>query len=526
MIRKFKAKEARAKKVVGVSASTSTDLVILATSPLIPQRGPDPDLESAPDAALVSDPQHTPTAYVSDFGMLGNYYNATEFPPMEVVRRCPSPIPAFSLAPTIEDQATAYFVTNYVVNTGGPTRGHLDYITKICGEDGDFEGLICSMKAVGLAGFAHRSQAPSLFKNARYQYWKALQATNEALRSPVRAKKDSTISAIMILGIYETITGSRQTSIRDWAEHVKGAAALLKLRGREQLRTVRGRRMFIQVASSLMIVCIHQRTPLPEYILEWTAEAKSYLTNPEPAILVQETMMRFTGWRASVADGTNSDPHEILKGALELDNDFVHLFSTCLPLEWAYETIYTDAKSDVIWNGRYHVYYDYWISQMWNAMRTIRILLNEDVRTLLMKGFAAKPPVFTKPEHYAQLQTSTNILFEMQEDILATTPQHLGYVKPNEARRANLQLGSVEKVSTAFPWNNFRDFTGHGEPVVRMTGPYFLLWPLFLAGVVDVATPDVKKFVVKNLRAIGESMGIKQAMVLANAVETSSHVYT
>lgn len=86
----------------------------------------------------------------------------------------------------------------------GPTRGHLDYLSKVAGESGANEGLIASMKAVGLAGFAHSSRAPSLMKNANYQYLKAIQATNRALGSPLLARKDGTLIAIMILGIFET----------------------------------------------------------------------------------------------------------------------------------------------------------------------------------------------------------------------------------------------------------------------------------------------------------------------------------
>ena len=54
------------------------------------------------------------------------------------------------------------------------------------------------MRAVGLAGYAHSVQAPSLLKNARYQYYRALQSTNAALKDPVDVKKDTTLLSIMI----------------------------------------------------------------------------------------------------------------------------------------------------------------------------------------------------------------------------------------------------------------------------------------------------------------------------------------
>jgi len=121
VIRKFKAKEARSKQAT--------------TTALIPARGISP----------------SPTvSYVPDDEVLGDFEYSTD---VDILVR-QSPVSRFSLAPTLEDRATAYFVTNYTVNISGPTKGHLDFITAICGEDAD-EGLLSAMKAVGLAGFSH-----------------------------------------------------------------------------------------------------------------------------------------------------------------------------------------------------------------------------------------------------------------------------------------------------------------------------------------------------------------------------------
>jgi hypothetical protein len=57
------------------------------------------------------------------------------------------------------------------------------------------------------------------------------------------------------------------------------------LRGLEQFRTAGGRRMFIQTVSTLMISCIQRGLPLPDYIIEWTAEArKRFEGPPDPAV--------------------------------------------------------------------------------------------------------------------------------------------------------------------------------------------------------------------------------------------------
>jgi hypothetical protein len=117
--------------------------------------------------------------------------------------------------------AIGFFLTEYVVSRPlrGPSHGYFDYLGDLSQKNALGDGLICSMKAVGMAGYAHSVHAPSLMKNARYQYMLALQSTNAALRDPVEVKKDTTLLAVMVLGVFETITGANRRSLKDWAEH-------------------------------------------------------------------------------------------------------------------------------------------------------------------------------------------------------------------------------------------------------------------------------------------------------------------
>ncbi len=151
---------------------------------------------------------------------------------LELVQREDTSLSLLSLAPTLEDMATNYFVANYVFGMDGPSRGNLEYVPDVTRSGDVDDGLLYSMQAVGLAGFAHFNRAPSLMANARYLYLKAIQETNRALKDPVGVKKDGTLLSIMILGIFETVTGIGTKSISDWEQHLKGAAAVIKLRGK------------------------------------------------------------------------------------------------------------------------------------------------------------------------------------------------------------------------------------------------------------------------------------------------------
>lgn len=484
--------------------------------------------------------------------------------------------------------------------------------------------LAAGMRAVGLAGFANIITAPEVMAEARLHYMKALRLTNVALRSPTDATKDSTLLSIMILGLYETVTGNSQKSLSAWATHVNGAAALIKMRGPEQLSTPSGLRMFIQVTSSLLISCVQRELPMPQHIVELRKEASKIVDSNDPAWRVQGTVIEFVDFRAKMRDKTIRNPHDVIENALALDGAFLSIFDTA-PLAWRYQTVPADKDPDIVWGGYYHVYYDYWVAQIWNAARTCRILLNEVIREQLLAGFAARPPYFLEPIHIAQYQVSTDTLFQLRDDILASIPQHLGYspalrfaqarfstpsspsrdapdssvstsdwsarhgVRPREdsantdcsqsssdvfeessvtytesqqqhqsqghlcfeeamgcpedfapmpslpthidytpsPASSKMRGPPVAPTSTVASPNSSEAFftapkdevTNAELPMLRGSGGYFLLWPLYLVGAMDIATDDIRKWVCQCLRGIGRTMGIYQAITLAGFLE-------
>lgn len=514
VISKAKAHDARLRQVSSVASTSSRSWRSLTSS----------DVDNVPLEEAEPQPG-------SHFEMVRRDDHSFPFPALS-----PS---TFSLAPNIEDLATGFFFSNYVIDVKGPTRGHLDHLNDIYNTYDMDENLLASMIAVGLAGCSHVTHSPQLMKGARQQYTKALRLTNEALVSPTDAKKDSTLLAIMILGIFETVTGYNQKSFIAWSQHIKGAAALVSVRGVEQLRTPAGRRMFIQVCTNLLICCIQRRLPVPAHIIEMRAEAAKLIQIFELGWLLQENMIAFANFRSDVRIGAISDPQEIISKALEIDGTLLELFSV-VPPGWEYETIFTDAADpDLVYNGCYHVYYDHWVAQLWNGVRVVRMLLNEQVRGLILAGLAAKPPRFLGPEYTAQVQISTDAILQMQADVLASVPQHLGfagiqrapsYTSPSLSSKPSSE---IDQRNSKFLWKDFINSThsvGSPDqfqsetPMIRAAGGYFLMWPLFTCGVIDLATRSTQRWVAGLLRYIGEKMGIQQALVIAKVVEMQEEI--
>jgi hypothetical protein len=136
-------------------------------------------------------------------------------------------------------------------------------------------------------------------------------------------------------------------------------------------------------------------------------------------------------------------------------------------------------------------------------------MLNEIIRNTLLKGFASKPPIFTGTEYTAQFQISTDILYELQADILHSVPQHLGKF-PKPSMRSDTSTLVSRNIGGG-------DFTNG-----RMSGGTFLIWPLWFAGVMDTATEEVRQFVIMTLKSVGDDMGIRLANVLVKTVKAES----
>jgi hypothetical protein len=400
-----------------------------------------------------------------------------------------SMLPYSSLHPTLEERGLGCF------NACSPTwLRHPDLLDDVCKQDSSQEHLIASMNAVGLATLSNAVHAPELMVRARKDYVHALQLTNLALRSPVEAKKDTTLFAVMILGIFETITGNNDRSLAAWTEHINGAAALVKLRGTDQLQTVVGQRMFLQVTANLMLSCVQRTVAMPQHIIDLRKEALTFMDPDNPGWRTSGVIIDYTIFRAGVRDCRIVGPKAVIEAALELDRRFIEIFNDLAEV-WTYETKYSDETPHLIWNGSYHVYKETWMAHLYNGVRTCRIMLHETVRDQLLAASTALSPIFPITQMIKQGQSSVSIMLEMQAQILASIPHDLPAV-------------SIE-VAPAL-WAGSRS--------------YFVLWPLYVVGAMDLTTEPIRKWAVARLRDIGETSGIRQALLVANYLESGKWI--
>lgn len=152
---------------------------------------------------------------------------------------------------TWEERAVCYFFDQYTVNADQEEgMGHLEYLPPLYARAGEISHrgagspAACLRRAVdatALMTLANASNAPQLMIKARQGYGKALRGLREALSSPDSAVKDETFASVMLLSLFEDITGERNGLL---SSHTAGFEFLMKLRGKSQLDHQRGRDMF------------------------------------------------------------------------------------------------------------------------------------------------------------------------------------------------------------------------------------------------------------------------------------------
>jgi hypothetical protein len=99
----------------------------------------------------------------------------------------------------MHEQATCFVFRNYVCQWLRPYANCLT--TPQSTEDNT--AVISAMTALGLAALANIKMSPTIMMAAREEYTAALACANRNLRDVVLSKQDSTLAAVMFLGLFE-----------------------------------------------------------------------------------------------------------------------------------------------------------------------------------------------------------------------------------------------------------------------------------------------------------------------------------
>jgi hypothetical protein len=407
-----------------------------------------------------------------------------------------SPPPIFyGIGPSLSEIGLNYFLHDFVSGGRSPSRGYLNYIPAAYSADAEHPTLVTSMAAVGLVALA--AQQPELASHARAKYSQAIRYVNSALASPVEAVKDSTLMSVISLGVFEHVS-----NFESWVRHVKGAAALVIVRGKSQFSSPAAILMFNQVRADMTAACLQSTLPFPDDMRELQEEAAKHADASSAFWLLGVLATRCATLFADVAKN-NRVTHasdfipwsHFLEEVIALQNDFQQALAL-LAIQEPYTTVLesSQVRGSVIHNGRYDLYETSWAIRLWNNSRTVEIIVYEIACWLINKILTTYPA--QPAQDYLNLKLKLHELLQIMSqrggDILASVPQGLGLV-------------SVPENQTSV------DSPSH----TCVSGGYMLIWSLYTVGKSPVVDDETQQWIIKQLKGISKSSGIAMALQLA-----------
>lgn len=398
---------------------------------------------------------------------------------------------------------------------------------------------------------------------ARKSYGQALRLTNAALRNPVEALKDTTMLSVLVLSIFETMSGHPgRRSMAAWQQHINGAAALARTRGVGQFRSAAGVRMFMMQVSNTMISCIQNELPMPKDLIDLRNQLIEMLggSRAVPGYEICAPIYKILQLKYDIKQGIVTDLDEMLNIFNEAEDDF-DMATSLFPEDWQYKTFrLTERLRPGFFNQICHIYPNLHVAEIWNGLRTCRMLILETMCEELHQRFS-RVPVALVPVHYQmEYQKARFKLEKIALAILASVPQHFDVVGlSDESPDILAPMSNAEEAWPQIPESGWEVLLGESESSgctasddedcgrhpslsnpMQASGPeaqaerYMLLasvtnglvWPLYLVGVSTASSAAMKVFVVERLHAVYAESGLPQAKKLADAVAHHSKSYS
>ncbi|KAI8965534.1 hypothetical protein F5Y11DRAFT_294155 [Daldinia sp. FL1419] len=409
----------------------------------------------------------------------------------------------------IEYQANCSFISNFILIPGeGNGRAFMDFVIPLLKQDPQGH-LQNAFNACSLAFLNNRGGVCDRFSDrALHEYTKALNGTNAALRDPETQLADNTLAAVLLLGLFESIT-AKQIGMLNWGSHTEGAIQIVKARGKKQLKTKAGLGLFIAVRTQMIIHSLTSGTTPIMGAKWWIDDA----VRDNTAAACHRLMIKTGELRAEVTRLMNSmartpDNTEIMFDLLrrvQIADQEVVAWMRNVPDEWRFRTVAWedhvpngDYSKAEVFPGRVDVYQDFYITSVWNTSRTARLVLASLV--VRCAAWISSPGDYrTTPEYATAARTCVDTI----TDIIASVPYQLGWHLRKDRRH---YVPQHQRQQPGFA-------CGEEDSPKALAG-YFLTWPLICVHSQDYTTDAQRAWIHGRLRFIGDEMGVKYAHVL------------
>ncbi|OCL01225.1 hypothetical protein AOQ84DRAFT_329320 [Glonium stellatum] len=406
-----------------------------------------------------------------------------------------------SLTLSLESQARDVFFIYHVTEFSKTW----DFLRPYYNPAGSPEHLTLSIDAVSLAYFSHQVCSDAALATARKKYILALNMTKKALQSPEVAVKDSTLLVSLLLDLFEKVINDKSRHSEAWKSHMKGALALIKLRGLRQCQGLSTLRLLARFSTNFLISCVATETRVPNEVNALRAYIGEHLEVEGPKWLLSDLMVDFANLRGDIRNGQLS-PYNRTKMSVELDAKFQEL-TFSIP-SWQYKTTTVDYDSKMIYGHHFDSYANRHVTQTWNVCRIARILLNEYILEC-----CSEPGANAMTNAFALMRTAKDNIETLARDICASVPQYVDC------------FGAAQnKLPISEPTNNIFRGTEHLHSPSQNLDCYTLIFPLYVAGRSSSSPSTLKPWAIEQLCHIGSHFGIRNAELVRQELGKETNI--
>ncbi|CAI7672523.1 unnamed protein product [Penicillium pancosmium] len=401
---------------------------------------------------------------------------------------------------TWEHRAICYFFDQYTISAEFEDgMSHLEYVPNLYAravERNDWKAssscLRHAVDATSLMTFGNISNAPQFVMKARQGYGKALRSLRDALAEPSTAVQDETFAAVVLLSLFEDISGERNGL---YSSHTAGFEFLMKVRGEGQLESQMGRDMF-NFAFTHTFVEILALGDKPRYDINWVL---SFLDSNDPIERLMLAASKISTLMLAIQSSSKLPDQATVESWISLGRecDFelsqwtLHLTERWLPL-----VVYSSQGDALLTYNR--------ISNavVWNYYRAARVMLQQLLLNL-NRSLLATMKKKSKRGGSASTQSPFN------EDSIRAIIQEM---TTDACRSIPFSLGDVDTLGRSIR-------TTDGNWTIRAGQGYGLLWPMWYILSSGMPTPEQVSQIRTVLSRVGSKLGIKLALTLAREAE-------
>ena len=377
----------------------------------------------------------------------------------------------------IDDKARTAFFSHYVL---GLSKTY-DVIEALYIQPNLEKHLSASIDAVSLAFFSFQHQSPKTLELARERYSHALSALKKSLHTQENLRSNSTLAAVLLLDLFEKITGTTTPPPDVSTTHVKGALSLVSLRSHEELHNNNiSLRLAKRLSVNLLISCLVTNSPIPSQLVQLRSDLQPYVHKDDPKEKLSGLIMKYCNILTGIQEGELSAVATI-EAARNLDLGFKAL-GDGVPSGWQYCTFQINEPSELVLGDRLDIYPGHFVTQVWNVLRFMRILLQNLIADSEKKL-----------DKTVTLVETINTIDAIAKGICASVPQYTGY--------------SHEKI------------TKRSNAAIQRLRCYTLLCPLYVAGKYSSPSTNIRPWAIAQMRYLADKLNMSKAALVADTLE-------